>query len=63
MINAKKIISFLSNNEKFKAKEIATALGLSIPTVKNTLYKLVSEEIVSCEGQIKSKKYFINKNK
>ena len=58
--NEKKVITFLSNSEKVKAKDIANAIGLSVSTVKVILYKLVDEKVVSTEGTIKDKKYFIN---
>lgn len=55
----KKIIMLLSNSGKLKANDIAIAVGLSLATVKNALYKLISEGIISSEGTIKDKKYFI----
>ena len=60
-LNEKKIITFLSNSDKVKAKDIALAVGLSLSTVKGILYKLVRCGVVSTEGTIKDKKYFIIK--
>ena len=60
-LNEKKIITFLSNTDKVKAKDIALAVGLSLSTVKGILYKLVRDGVVSTEGTIKDKKYFIIK--
>ncbi len=59
--NENKIITYLSNVDEVKAKDIAYSVGLSLSTVKNTLYKLVEEGIVSSTGTIKDKRYFIGK--
>lgn len=58
-INEKKIITFLLNGDKVKAKDIAFAIDLSVSSVKKCLYKLVSDGIVKSVGTIKDKKYFI----
>lgn len=60
-LNEKKIITFLSNTDKVKAKDIVLAVGLSLSTVKGILYKLVRNGVVSTDGTIKDKKYFIIK--
>lgn len=59
--NERKIITFLSNVNKAKAKDIANSTELSLSTVKNILYKLKEYGIVLSEGTIKDKRYFINK--
>lgn len=57
--NELEVITYLSNNEKVKAIQIAKSTKLSVSTVKKILYKLVNNKLVLTEGTIKDKKYFL----
>ena len=50
------------NNGLAKVIEMSNALGFSITTIKNILYKLVGYDLISSSGTIKDKPYFANKN-
>ena len=54
----KQILTFIINNGPSKVIEISNALGFSITTIKNILYKLVDDDLVSSSGTIKDKRYF-----
>ncbi|MBP5445003.1 MAG: hypothetical protein J6Y28_02410 [Acholeplasmatales bacterium] len=58
----KQILTFIINKEPFKVIEILNALGFSITTIKNILYKLVGDDLISSSGTIKDKRCFDNKN-
>ena len=58
----KQILTFIINNGPFKVIEILNALGFSITTIKNILYKLVGDDLISSSGTIKDKRCFDNKN-
>ena len=58
----KQILAFIINNGAFKVIEISNALGFSITTIKNILYKLVGDDLISSSGTIKDKRCFDNKN-
>ena len=57
----KQILAFIINNGAFKVIEISNALGFSITTIKNILYKLIGDDLISSSGTIKDKRYFANK--
>ena len=48
----KQVLTFIINNRPSKAIEISNALGFSITTIKNILYKLVDYDLVSSSGTI-----------
>ena len=58
----KQVLTFIINNGPSKVIEISNALGFSITTIKNILYKLVDDGLISSSGTIKDKRYFANKN-
>jgi len=58
----KQILTFIINNGLAKVIEMSNALGFSITTIKNILYKLVGDDLISSSGTIKDKRYFVNKN-
>lgn len=57
----KKVVTVLSKGGKIKAKDIVSEAGISLSTTKSVLYRLVSQGIVSSEGTIKNKRYFMKK--
>ena len=58
----KQVLTFIINNGPSKVIEISNALGFSVTTIKNILYKLVGDDLISSSGTIKDKRYFANKN-
>jgi DNA-binding MarR family transcriptional regulator len=58
----KQILIFIINNGPSKVIEISNALGFSGTTIKNILYKLVGDDLISSSGTIKDNRYFVNKN-
>lgn len=61
-ITEKQVLTFIINNGPSKVIEISNALGFSITTIKNILYKLVGDDLIPSSGTIKDKRYFANKN-
>ena len=51
----KQILTFIINNGPSKVIEISNALSFSITTIKNILYKLVGDDLISSSGTIKDK--------
>ena len=57
----KNILSFLLNNGKCKAKDIASSLGFDLSTTKTIFYRLVDAGLISSMGTVKDKRYFLAK--
>ncbi len=61
-LQEKQVLTFIIKNGPSKVIEISNALGFGITTIKNILYKLVGDDLISSSGTIKDKRCFDNKN-